>query len=86
LVSREKSAQIQTQQSHAVDAYRDAVAISLDRYRVGNADYYEVLQTQQLLFPEELSLAQTQLNQLLAVVQLYRALGGGWQVEKDAAK
>jgi multidrug efflux system outer membrane protein len=86
LVSREKSAQIQTQQSHAVDAYRDAVAISLDRYRVGNADYYEVLQTQQLLFPEELSLVQTQLNQLLAVVQLYRALGGGWQVEKDAAK
>ena len=86
LVSREKSAQIQTQQSHAVDAYRDAVAISLDRYRVGNADYYEVLQTQQLLFPEELSLVQTQLNQLLAVVQLYRALGGGWQVEKNAAK
>jgi multidrug efflux system outer membrane protein len=54
------------------------VKISLERYRMGHADYYEVLQEQELLFPAENSLVQTQLNQLLAIVQLYRALGGGW--------
>ena len=48
---------------------------------MGNADYYEVLQEQQLLFPAENTLVQLQLNQLLAVVQLYRALGGGWELE-----
>ncbi len=64
-----------------MDAYKVAVKISLERYRMGDADYYEVLQEQQLLFPAENSLVQFQLNQLLAVVQLYRALGGGWEME-----
>jgi multidrug efflux system outer membrane protein len=81
LISREKSADARRQQSHAVDAYKEAVKISMERYRLGNADYYEVLQEQQLLFPAENSLVQFQLNQLLAVVQLYRALGGGWKME-----
>jgi outer membrane protein, multidrug efflux system len=81
LISREKSASARTQQSRAVEAYKVAVKISLERYRMGHADYYEVLQEQQLLFPAENSLVQFQLNQLLAVVQLYRALGGGWEVE-----
>jgi multidrug efflux system outer membrane protein len=79
LISREKLAAARIQLSHAVDAYKIAVKISLERYRAGNADYYEVLQEQQLLFPAENSLVQTRLNQLLAIVQLYRALGGGWQ-------
>jgi multidrug efflux system outer membrane protein len=81
LISREKSASARTQQSRAVEAYKVAVKISLERYRMGHADYYEVLQEQQLLFPAENSLVQFQLNQLLAVVQLYRALGGGWEVK-----
>jgi multidrug efflux system outer membrane protein len=81
LISREKSASARAQQSRAVDAYKVAVKISLERYRMGHADYYEVLQEQQLLFPAENSLVQFQLNQLLAVVQLYRALGGGWEVK-----
>ena len=49
------------------------------RYRQGQSSYYEVLQEQQLLFPAANTLVQTHLNQLTAVVQLYRALGGGWQ-------
>jgi outer membrane protein, multidrug efflux system len=69
-----------------VDAYKEAVKISMERYRLGNASYYEVLQEQQQLFPAENSLVQTQLNQLLAVVELYRALGGGWEVKQPAAK
>lgn len=77
LSAREKLAQARVLQIRAVDAYQIAVKVSLERYRVGNADYYEVLQEQQLLFPAENSLVQTELNQLTAVVQLYRALGGG---------
>jgi multidrug efflux system outer membrane protein len=80
LVSREKLTAAYTLQSRAVEAYKIAVKVSLERYRMGNADYYEVLQEQQLLFPAEDSQVQIQLNQLLAVVQLYRALGGGWDV------
>jgi multidrug efflux system outer membrane protein len=58
----------------------------MERYRMGSADYYEVLQEQQLLFPAENTLVQFQLNQLVAVVQLYRALGGGWQLPTTATK
>ena len=81
LISREKLAGARTQQARAVDAYKEAVKIAMERYRMGSADYYEVLQEQQLLFPAENTLVQLQLNQLLAVVQLYRALGGGWELE-----
>ena len=79
LISRQKLALAKDQEGLAVAAYRDAVDISMKRYQQGQSSYYEVLQEQQLLFPAEDSLVQTQLNQLLAVVQLYRALGGGWQ-------
>ena len=67
-------------------AYKEAVKVSMERYRQGDSSYYEVLQEQQELFPAEDSLVQTQLNQLLAVVQLYRALGGGWEMEKAGGK
>ena len=86
LISRAQLAAASTQQGRAVDAYKIAVKIALERYRMGNADYYEVLQEQQLLFPAEDSLVQIQLNQLLAMVQLYRALGGGWEVDASLVK
>jgi outer membrane protein, multidrug efflux system len=86
LISREKLADARTHQSRAVDAYQEAVKIAMERYKLGNADYYEVLQEQQQLFPAEDSLVQTQLNQLIAVVQLYRALGGGWEVGANGVK
>jgi multidrug efflux system outer membrane protein len=83
LISREKLAIARGQQRQAVEAYQEAVKISMERYRQGDSSYYEVLQEQQELFPAEDTLVQTQLNQLLAVVQLYRALGGGWEPEKS---
>jgi len=86
LISREKSAAARLQQSRAVESYKIAVKISMERYRMGSADYYEVLQEQQLLFPAENTLVQFQFNQLVAVVQLYRALGGGWQLPAMVAK
>jgi len=81
LIARQKYAEERLQQARAVDAYRVAVQVATQRYVSGLASYYEVLQEQQLLFPAENSLTQTELNQLLAVVQLYRSLGGGWQSE-----
>lgn len=78
LIARQKLAAARAQQERAVAAYQEAAKIALERYRQGQSSYYEVLQEQQLLFPAETTLAQTQLNQLTAIVQLYRALGGGW--------
>ena len=85
LIANQKFAQVRVQQARAVDAYRTAVQIVNQRYLVGQSSYYEVLQEQLLLFPAENSLVQTELNQLLTLVQLYQALGGGWQAESPAA-
>jgi multidrug efflux system outer membrane protein len=82
LVSRQKFGEETVQQSHAVDAYQEATTVAMERYKSGQASYYEVLQEQQLLFPAEVVLVQTRLNHVLAVVDLYRALGGGWTPEK----
>jgi multidrug efflux system outer membrane protein len=79
LVARQKYAEARVQQARAVQAYQTAVEVATDRYIAGRAGYFEVLQEQQQLFPAENTLVLTQLNQLLAFVQLYRALGGGWQ-------
>ena len=78
LISRQKYAEAEAAQALAVSAYEVAVRISQERYRLGNASYYEVLQEQQLLFPAQNAMVEAQLNQFLATIQLYRALGGGW--------
>ena len=67
-------------QTHQVQALKEAVDLSLLRYKAGRASYFEVLEAEQLLFPAEDALAQTQRDQLLAVVNLYKALGGGWNL------
>jgi multidrug efflux system outer membrane protein len=79
LISRQKLADERAEQAQAVDAYQVAVNMSIKRYQSGNASYFEVLLQQQQLFPAQTALVQTRLNQNLAVIQLYRALGGGWQ-------
>jgi len=63
-----------------VAALSDAVRLSLDRYNIGLARYYEVLEAEQELYPAEDALAQTERDQFLAVVSLYKALGGGWKL------
>lgn len=78
LVSRGRLSEKRTQQERAVGAYLEAVKLSTQRYSLGKASYFEVLQAQQLLFPAEVALAQTRRDELDSVVQLYRALGGGW--------
>ncbi len=66
--------------AHQVAALKESVDLSLLRYRAGRSSYFEVLEAEQLLFPTEDVLAQTQRDQLLAVVNLYKALGGGWNL------
>ena len=61
-------------------ALRHAVDIALLRYDSGRASYFEVLEAEQQLFPAEDAFAQTQGDQLVTVVNLYKALGGGWSV------
>jgi multidrug efflux system outer membrane protein len=84
LVDRTKLVETQRQRARAVAAYQEAVRLANVRYNSGLSAYFEVLEAQQQLFPAEISLAQTRRDQLVAVVNLYRALGGGWQAEERA--
>jgi outer membrane protein, multidrug efflux system len=79
LVFWELLVEIRRHQSNEVTALESAVKLSTERYVAGKADYYEVLEAQQQLFPAQLNLARTQRDELLAVVALYKSLGGGWQ-------
>jgi outer membrane protein, multidrug efflux system len=83
LVTRQKLTEVREQQERAVHAYEDAVKASTQRYSAGRAAYYEVLQSQQQLFPAEVTLAQVRRDQLIAVARLYKALGGGWNLKEQ---
>ena len=78
LVARTKLVETERQRARAVQAYREAVRLASLRYRSGLSAYFEVLEAQQQLFPAEIGLAQTQRDQLIAAVSLYKAVGGGW--------
>ena len=66
------------QQERLVRALDDTVRLSTLRYKGGLDSYLQVLDSQRNLFAGELNLARLRLQERLAVVQLYRALGGGW--------
>jgi outer membrane protein, multidrug efflux system len=80
LTALEKLVQVEAEQARAVKAYEDSVRTANKRYVGGLANYYEVLEAQQLLFPAENQLAQVRANRLFTYVQLYKALGGGWNL------
>jgi multidrug efflux system outer membrane protein len=81
LVAYRKHREFRQQQELLTVAARDAAQLSDVRYRGGAASYLEVLTNDTNYFSAELNLAQAQLNEVLALVQLYHALGGGWQQE-----
>jgi multidrug efflux system outer membrane protein len=85
LIAREQDADLQAAEEAQVDAQRRANTIALARYRVGYASYFNVIDADRDLFTAELTLSAARLNTLLSVVQLYRALGGGWQTELSVA-
>jgi multidrug efflux system outer membrane protein len=84
LVDREKLAATVRERERTVAAYREATRLANVRYDSGLSAYFEVLDAQTQLFPAEIALAQTQRNQLIAVVNVYRALGGGWPTDAAA--
>jgi len=84
LAAQSKLVEQRAAEERQVKALAQAVELSLDRYRTGLANYFEVLEAEQQLYPAEDQLAQSQRDQLLAVVGLYKALGGGWKLSDDA--
>jgi multidrug efflux system outer membrane protein len=79
LVAHRVSGEFRSQQELLTEAARDAARLSDQRYRGGTASYLEVLDSESRHFAAQLDLAQARLGELLALVQLYRALGGGWR-------
>ena len=78
LVGYRKRQEARQEQEKLVQVLRSGTALSKVRYDGGVTSYLEVLDNERQLFTSELDLAQAQRDELLAVVQLYRALGGGW--------
>jgi multidrug efflux system outer membrane protein len=78
LTARQKVALQRAELERQVKALTEAVRVARVRYLGGLVTYLEVLDAQQQLFPAEIALAQAQLDERLALVALYRALGGGW--------
>jgi multidrug efflux system outer membrane protein len=83
LISREKYDAIRAEQSKAVSSYNEGFRLAYMRYEQGLSGYFEVLEAQLQLYPAELALAQTELNRRLVIVQLYKALGGGWSLTDE---
>jgi len=77
--------QIQRQKlANAVDANRRAVDLANQLYKQGLTDFLSVLQVQRDLFASEDSLVQSDRNITSDFVALYKALGGGWEMEASA--
>ncbi len=81
LVGFRKSGDRRSSEEQRVVAERQVLALAELRYRGGVADYLEVLDAQRSLFDAEIDASQTVRDQLVSLVQLYKALGGGWPTE-----
>jgi multidrug efflux system outer membrane protein len=80
LVGYRKLREFREQQALLFTAAQDARRLAQVRYEGGVTSYLEVLDADTRLFDAELGLAQAELSELTALVEIYRALGGGWQV------
>jgi multidrug efflux system outer membrane protein len=85
LISVKKLGEQRLELEDGVEALRDAAALARSRYDAGLANYLEILTADQQLFDQELQLAQVRGEEMRAFVELYRALGGGWQTEPAAS-
>ena len=75
--SRERTALLQLYEKASLDSVR----LALERYNNGYTSYLEVLDAQTRSYQSQTDVAQSELNERLALVQLYLALGGGWQTQ-----
>ncbi len=79
LVAYHKTREFRAQEELLFRSAQDAARLSHMRYTGGVTGYLEVLTNETNTFSAELGVVQARLNELLALVQLYQALGGGWQ-------
>ena len=79
LIVHDRTREQRAQEEKLVAALSESVRLSTLRYRGGLDSYLQVLDAERNLFGGQLTLAQLRLQELQSVVQLYRALGGGWQ-------
>jgi multidrug efflux system outer membrane protein len=79
LVGYRKGREFREQQLLLGQSAADARRLAEIRYRGGATSYLEVLDSDTRMFSAELGVAQAELSELLALVQIYRSLGGGWQ-------
>jgi len=79
LVAYRKTQEFRAQQELLTNSAQDTTRLATMRYQGGVTSYLEVLDSDTRYFDAQLGLAQAQLNERLALVQLYNALGGGWQ-------
>ena len=79
LVASQKNREFREQQELLTKAAQQTEQFSEVLYKNGGASYLQVLTSETNYFSAELNLVQAQLNERLALVQLYQALGGGWQ-------
>lgn len=84
LVTRQKTREQIESQAAEVAALRDYVRLAGERYEGGYTAYLEVLYSESRLYAAELLYAQTQESLLQAVVNLYKAMGGGWVDAADS--
>jgi multidrug efflux system outer membrane protein len=81
LVEIRRRQEFRQQQELLVAALADASQVAQLRYEGGVSSYLEVLDTERQYFDAEIQLVQAKRDESASVVQLYRALGGGWQTE-----
>ena len=79
LIAYEKDHDFRTQQESLTYSAKDASRLSDVRYRGGASSYLEVLDSNTRSYAAELTLVEARLSEMLDYIQLYRALGGGWQ-------
>lgn len=79
LIAYGKNREFRIEQEKLKDAAKDSARLSNLRFKSGETNYLEVLTNETNYFSAELGLAQAQLNELLALVDVYWALGGGWE-------
>jgi multidrug efflux system outer membrane protein len=79
LIGYQKNHEVRVRQEQSVADLQESVRLSNMRYKGGTTTYLEVLDGQRSLFSAELTLAEARGTEYQSLVQLYRALGGGWQ-------
>jgi multidrug efflux system outer membrane protein len=84
LVGYRKAGEQRVSQASRVGAERKVLELAEARYRGGVANYLEVLDAQRSLFNAELDEVQAVSSHLVALIRLYKALGGGWPAEASA--